>query len=652
MNDTLIRMNCLENFQEKFKEYIEVFVAYYGEDKRKEITEKFSNALPLAYTTPNGLSSLTINLCKEKSNELINKLISNNELYLSEETIFGNGNYEYNNLMPINTYLEFKKMYDLGPKGRQRQAFIDKYNNVKKYIPELTIDELVEMSESNTIMEKYNTCPSWLKNNILANTNLEEIERIYQNKFENAKELITAVSGISSLEEFTNENEKINKFNKLVEDYEETLKEYDKFKQQYQSYFDEVENNSKENYRTRKKYYKELLINSKFLFNEEEQEKINKYISEESYFLDSTIENIIGNSLVTDSNLEKFSQENEEIINENNKEENWRKEYIIKDRIKYFNAKGINLGNNYEDYLNNDEVKKVWPTKEQIDKFKELKEKYYNQAEQEYYENTNIHKKLRKLVDSKNYILPDTNIDTSLYQSALGKTFVSPNLTKDYKLSPIVCVCFNENIGITEHFIIHELNHLFELSFDSIVDNKARFICGWDIIEDETNEDTKDYLSPKQQDDQKRDYELFNEIINELIAQEIHTNMREKNMHVLDEKSDSRISHLTSYESSLFLVREFYNEFKDEIIKSRSNGNIKEIFDAVGKENFDELNSLFEIYYENFSGMKYYSLLSSLKEKKENKMTQIYYELLDRKEKILENMRTVRDLKSKENLSI
>lgn len=252
MNDTLIRMNCLENFQEKFKEYIEVFVAYYGEDKRKEITEKFSNALPLAYTTPNGLSSLTINLCKEKSNELINKLISNNELYLSKETIFGNGNYEYNNLMPINAYLEFKKMYDLGSKGRQRQAFIDKYNNVKKYIPEITIDELVEMAESNTIMEKYNNCPSWLKNNILVNTNLEEIERIYQNKFENAKELITAVSGISSLEEFTNENEKINKFNKLVEDYEKTLKEYDKFKQQYQSYFDEVENNSKENYRTRK----------------------------------------------------------------------------------------------------------------------------------------------------------------------------------------------------------------------------------------------------------------------------------------------------------------------------------------------------------------------------------------------------------------
>lgn len=363
MNDTLIRMNCLENFQEKFKEYIEVFVAYYGEDKRKEITEKFSNALPLAYTTPNGLSSLTINLCKEKSNELINKLISNNELYLSKETIFGNGNYEYNNLMPINAYLEFKKMYDLGPKGRQRQAFIDKYNNVKKYIPEITIDELVEMAESNSIIEKYNNCPSWLKNNILSNTNLEEIERNYQKKFENAKELITAVSGINSLEEFTNENKKINKFNKLVEDYEETLKEYDKFKQQYQSYFDEVENNSKENYRTRKKYYKELLINSKFLFNEEEQEKINKYISEKSYFLDSSIENIIGNSLVSDSNLEKFSQENEEILNENDKEENWRKEYIIKDRIKYFNAKGINLGTNYEDYLNNDEVKKIQKTK-------------------------------------------------------------------------------------------------------------------------------------------------------------------------------------------------------------------------------------------------------------------------------------------------
>lgn len=654
MNDIYIKLNCLETLQQNFKKYIVAFVAYYGEDKKEEIIKKFSNALPLAYITPEGLSLILNNLYKEKSEELIKKAMSFNETHLSKETIFGQTilgqvNYEYKIQFPINAYLEFKKAYDLGKTERKKQAIINTYNLTKKYIPELTIEESIAMSESKTILEKYNNYPTWIKNNILNISNIEKQQ--YEEQFKKAKELITKVSGIENLEDFTNENEEIKKLNILAEKYEETIQEYNTFKQQFKPYSDEIKKNLNDERKIKKDCYKELLINSNFLFNEKEQEKIRKYISGESNFLDSDIENIIGRSLTTDSPLEMFSEKNQEALNK----ENWRAKYIIDDRIKYFNAKGINLGNDYEAYLNSDETKKIWPTKEQISKLKELKEKLQAKAEKTYYENTSYHKKLKELVDAKDYIIKDDSIDVNLYQSYKGNFFVSPNLKKEgqqYKLSPIVCICFNDDIGTIEHYIIHELNHLFELNFEGIVDNKAKFICGWDITEADITSKKQDYLSKKQTNDKKRKYELFNEIINELIAQEIHFKMRENNISILDKKNTSKIKNLTSYENYLFLVKGFYNEFKEDIIKSRNNGNINEIFNAVGKENFDELNSLIEIYYENFGGLKLLSLINSLENKEDNQMTQIYYDLLNRKEQILEKMRTVKENKTEKNLSI
>lgn len=95
----------------------------------------------------------------------------------------------------------------------------------------------------------------------------------------------------------------------------------------------------------------------------------------------------------------------------------------------------------------------------------------------------------------------------------------------------------------------------------------------------------------------------------------------------------------TSYEHTLFLVKDFFYEFKDKIIESRKNGNIQVIWNEVGKNNFDELNSLFEIYNENFSGFKIYNLLSDLREKKDTELTKVYYDLVDKKNNIMENMR-------------
>lgn len=115
--------------------------------------------------------------------------------------------------------------------------------------------------------------------------------------------------------------------------------------------------------------------------------------------------------------------------------------------------------------------------------------------------------------------------------------------------------------------------------------------------------------------------------------------MHKNNIHVFDNPKTAKYQHATSYEHSLFLVKDFFDEFRNKIIESRRNGNIQVIWNEVGKDNFDELNSLFKIYNDNFSGFKIYNLLSDLSSGKDTEQTRIYYELVDRKNHIMENMR-------------
>ena len=98
--------------------------------------------------------------------------------------------------------------------------------------------------------------------------------------------------------------------------------------------------------------------------------------------------------------------------------------------------------------------------------------------------------------------------------------------------------------------------------------------------------------------------------------------------------------------------KDFYYEFKDAIIKSRKNGNIQVIFNEVGKNNFDNLNSLFAIYNEHFGGMKFYNLVSSLNSNQETEQTKIYYDLVKQRDEILKNMRCYSSMRNKNVNSI
>ncbi len=638
------RLNCFDVFQQNFPRYIDIFVDYYGEEKRAEITEKFMNVLPLGYINADGLSGILDRIRIRKSRELIDKVMSVNEMSLTAEEIFERRkygkSYENKDFFSINSYLEFKKLYELGPKGRVEKEMLSAYNFVKKEIAELTFEEFTAMVNSGEILEKYNDLSflaSWTLKCNINSLDSEHAEEEYKRKFNSALELITSVSGIDKLEDFTYDNENIQKLNALAEKYEETLREYEEFKKANQAYFAGAEKRKNERREIKKEGFRKLLENSNFLLSAEEQMQVQKYLSGENSRLGSNLEKILGRSLDDDACVEAFSEKNESFLTGGA----WRERSIKKDRISYFKAKGIDLGDNYDDYLNSAEAKAVWPSQKQADRFVELKEQLQIQTREAYDE---VYKKIRNSANSREYVIKDF-LHHDLDGSNIGG-YEQANLIQEngeYKVAPIVNINFvNIPYGAFDEIIIHELNHVYETSFNGISGNYANFFLGWDItnqaIDREKEQSNPDFIA-SHFSSKGREYELFNEIINETIAQEIYAKMRENNKCILDTPEKSMVA-TDIYEEARFLIQDFYSEFKDDIIRSRSNGNIDVIFDAVGKENFDELNGLFKVFEQNlYSQEKYEQLERSLDTKEDNEMTRLYYSLIEKRDEILEKMR-------------
>ena len=655
MNEILNKLNADRTLQENISKYIDVFVDFYGEDKRDEIERKFNNATFVGYLSPERQQVELTKLIKEKSKELESKVLEYNETSLDSKDLFDTYDYSLKISQPINNYQNFIELYKFGKEGRKEKYIEDTYNDIKKYLNELTKEEYLKIIETKELPEKYQNIPYWLKNNIQYTTNLQNIEENYEKSFNKASSLIRKIIPRCTLDNFDNNNEEIEKLDKVIEKYKETLKEYENFEKENIEYFNEMQVNKDLEMSLREKYYKEFLKENIDLIKEEDRQGVIEYLndSKKSYLMNYSVRRLLGSSIQSESILESFYEEQEDILN-NEETSTFIKNNIIENRIKYFNNIGINLGNNYNLYLENEDVKSNWPTKERLEKFRATKNKLINNFMKEYYLNTVSHKRLRQVVDSKNLLNKDDGLDQTMYNSSLGKTCVATNLKEiDGKLeaAPLVMISFGGFDGALDHDIIHELNHLYELSLESVINNKAVYLCGWDICEDDIVGEVNDYIDITKEEP-KRSYELFNEIINEVIAQEIEEKMHEKGIHILDSSRNSKVKGNTSYEASFFIIKDFYKEFRDEIIKSRSNGNIKEILDVVGEKNFNDLNDLFDIYFENLSGLKKMQLLDDIKNNRTTNLTIKYYEIVDKSKEIMERMREESKKKKGENITI
>lgn len=634
-------LNCREHLKENIHVFIEAFVKFYGEEHRKEIEDKFSNAMLIGYYSPESLKLLLFSLTKEKSKELKRKIVQAGDNILSEDDLFGYNDFSNKELMPVYKLKEFYNYFKMGPEGRKKKFIEEAILTIKKNIPSFTKEDYFQIIEEGKIPEKFGIIPKWMIDNINYYSNLNNAEKKYAKLYSEVKELINKINPNITLQNI-NEYENDNNFKKLLN----IIDKLDKFEDEYNEYisrFDKYQQETNENYELNhnisKKYYREYILNNIDLVPEEKRKEVYDYLekSEEGYAYSDFVNNFFSYSIKGNSLIESFSEESSEILIDG--KDKWRIQKIKENILKYFKIMGISNAESFEECIVDSNVQNNWPRRDRVEKFVKDKEKLINRFNIEYYSSINMYKEMREEISKLDLIDKEDGFSVRLY--AENSTFVSPNIVEKegkYSLFPLIGICCNSQNDYLDHRIVHELNHLFELDLVKATDKEYQYTCGWEemIAPVSNGIDEIDTINLEREN---REYELFNEIINELIAEEISEIMRKENLHVFNSASRAKIKGGTSYEQTFFLVNDFFNEYKNTIIESRRNRNINMILDEVGEENFDELNSLFEIYNENFSGLRIYNLYSSLKDGIDNEQTRIYKELQIKRDIILEKMR-------------
>ena len=580
------RLNADEYLNSLVPKLIEVFVSFYGESERDRITERFNSAIFIGHINYNNYQSLLREAKKEVHFEAVTKFFEFLDIDYNEaiaKALFGDKK-DYSIVDNLKDY------YD----NRDNHSTYNKEKRLKLAkaligIPNISMEiDSAEYNEMLRVLDSYK--PAYTKM-------LEYEERLYQERYGQYD---------AYFRELTELKEKIKeKYNGLYLDYIMPF----------------LSENDRDNLKSEKPSY--------------------TYTLEDCELLIGYRINIDNTPLIS-----AFTSESENMLSDplTNK---WRVDSIKSDRVRYYNKKGINLGDEYELYLHDERCQKITPSHEFADQVIKKLESLRKAFVEELTLSMPHIAREKQRIESANLVSSDNEFLTNVICSG---TCIVPNCIKQdggYVLKPVSLINANNDVEAFDCALIHECNHLYELCLTGNDANKIHSVCGWDSVDIDIKGEEEVHHTLERP---KRQYEMLNEAINELIAQDICRLMHESGTYFIGDESVCVNSSRSSYSKLFFLVREFYREFKDAILLSRRSGDLTPLFNEVGKENFEMLNELAYEYENTFSGLKIYKVISELHDGIESEDTLYHKNCVTRKDEILAKMREHK-LQNSPNLS-
>lgn len=443
-------------------------------------------------------------------------------------------------------------------------------------------------------------------------------ERYYENCLNN---FMNAFLPDKKFSEITKEDSI--ELDKVVSLYLEIISKYNAYLKEtteYREYIDKMKKYSDSlNYKYRMEFIREL----KDYFTDDEY---NKIINGENC---DKLKNIFNYKIDFATVIDAFSSEKEEQLK--NGKSAWVINSIKEDRIKYFNNLGINLGDDYNNYLENDMCKKYFPSLEFVTKVVNLRKKYIDKKDYEFYSNYLEYRVVVDQIDNSFLLDKKGGYGVSAYTENM--TCVYPNIKRkddSYQIYPILSVSIDGLEEYLDHFLIHELNHIYELNLLNVSNDGYQIITGFDKFSCsfDNSDDT----------DEVRDYELFNEIINEIIAQDITKILFDREQYIFNNKENAKYKNGSSYEKMRVLVQDFFDKYKKEIIESRRLGDLSILTDKVGLDNFNNLNNLLIKFNDYFPGLSFGSAVMDYKKGLDTELSRKLIEIINERNKIFTDM--------------
>jgi len=578
MIESAFNVNKIIN--EKKQDIIESFIMFYGEEERERITQKFNSTPFIGYLTYGDIIYKLFGKAERERDEVVEKYFFD-KIGITEnidevkKRLFPFGGFGCNS----NPILNFNDLYS----PEDHSTFV--LNALKKIV------DKEDLTWDDPNINEYISYALSLKKPY------DEASKLFNN--------------------YLNE-----KYGELV-----------KCSEQCKNIRQEAENEIKEEYF--KYIYPKLSNEDKIIYDSFDSQSIPWDKMKSAFLYRSGKYNTIP-SVDSISFFNFFTTKSEEELNNSNTP-SYQIDSIKNERIEYFKLMTDLSFDTYEEYISNPEIQSIIPDKNLCDEIVKEKDKLIIKTEKLYIEKNPLYEEAIRIIKSKNYLLK-YDILTNIMINEL--TCVNLNFVESsgkIKLSPFVFVQGNLEPSVFDLRLIHECNHLYELTLTKIDGSMLECTGGWDVLHSDIDKaiDDDDLSSPKR----IRKYEAFNEIINDLIAVDITKIMHDNNKYIIgDEKTSLSMSN-SNYQMMTPLIIDFYNTFKKEIIASRKNGDLSPITDRVGQENFDALNDLLNNFFNRFR-IGIWNVKMELRQNKDTDNTRYYKSCIKQSKEIFEKMQS------------
>lgn len=384
--------------------------------------------------------------------------------------------------------------------------------------------------------------------------------------------------------------QKTEEYKEILDKIQEWIKIYDQIVTEYEAYLQEIspyEKYIKDEEERKRSIHSARIFISYIRIKESLPEGIKT-------FLDSNFNNdktrarvLMGDNLGTKTYVEYFSKKDEEKLQDTEVSEE-EKAVLYFYRIEYFKKMGIKLKDEnhehkdikelYESYISQDDAKQIIPPSEFASMITLIKEIEFENAKKDF------------ICSSKDFMKTSPKInDAPGNREVLYSTKVK-NLvciiTGEFKKGknepklPLFFTIADFLKGEIDYAFLHEVCHAIEVT-DSYQNDRVLRRTGFELSRDKNP-----------YDDKKRKYEILNESIADILAMEALDYIHEDGRYIFEPENISYeyVTDKNMPSAIKKLLYEFVGKYRKHIIRARITGNMSELYDVIGEDNFEELN--------------------------------------------------------------
>ena len=234
----------------------------------------------------------------------------------------------------------------------------------------------------------------------------------------------------------------------------------------------------------------------------------------------------------------------------------WRNKSIMMDRVRYFKLLGLDLGDDYSEYENNQIAKKMIPSKEKRKQFKELCEVLYAREKQLISMFSSNYLEIQEELSANNY---DRKEVVQKDMDGKNISYCMPN-SKSGTITPLCMFNIQTILEDSEMVFAHEFAH----SIGLIDLTKSNLCCG-------------------------KKYIWLNEAVEDYSVMEVYKYMLEKNYTIFRENPS--LENNSIYKYIIPIGKAFVEKFKDNMLTIRF-GTEDELYKIVDEELLDKVDTI------------------------------------------------------------